>query len=159
MFVFGHIGIGRLLIGSRGRGLPALPLLLGMLLPDVIDKPLYYAHISSVISCTRTVGHTGLSVALVLLVAYVRRSSAFLALGVGMTTHVTLDCLMDLLTSDTRSALTALTWPFLDTHFAIINMSVTDHLRRILVKPVMVTELIGLAVIAWEYWRSRHAPA
>src|SRR5438067_10478379 len=115
MFVFGHIGFGRLLIGSRGRSLPALPLLLGMLLPDVIDKPLYYAHISSFISCTRTFGHTGLFIAAVLVFAYVRRSSALLALGVGMITHVALDCLLDVLASDERSALTALTWPFLYT--------------------------------------------
>ncbi len=155
MFVFGHIGIGRTLVGSRGRGLPALPLLLGMILPDLIDKPLYYAHLSTFISCTRTFGHTGLFLALLLLLAYARRSSALLALALGMTTHVALDCLLDLLTSDTRSALTAAAWPFLDTHFAIVDMSVADHLRRLLVTPVMVTELIGLGLIGWEYWRSQ----
>ena len=159
MFVLGHIGIGRLLVGSRGRGLPALPLLLGMLLPDLIDKPLYYAHLSSVISCTRTFGHTGLFVALMLVLAYARRSSAFLAVGLGMATHVALDCLLDLLVSDTRSALTALAWPFVDTHFSTFNMSVADHLRRLLVTPVLVTEVIGLGLMAWEYWRSRYVRA
>jgi hypothetical protein len=159
MFVFGHIGIGRLLVGSRGRGLPALPLLLGMLLPDLIDKPLYYAHISDIVSCTRTFGHTGLFVALVLILAYVRRSSILLALGLGMATHVALDCLLDLLASDRGSALTALTWPFVQTHFSIVHLSVADHLRRILVAPVLVSEAIGLGLLAWEYGRSRDSRA
>lgn len=157
MFVLGHIGIGRQLVGSRGRALPALPLLLGMLLPDLIDKPLYYLHISSFISCTRTFGHTGLLLALIMVFAYVRRSSTFLALGLGMATHLALDCLLDLPTSDSRSALIAVTWPFLDSHFATFEMSMVDHLRRLFAAPVMVSELIGLGLIVWEYWRSRQA--
>ena len=159
MFVFGHIGFGRLLVGSRGRGLPALPLLLGMLLPDLIDKPLYDSHIFSVVTCTRTFGHTGLLIALVLVLAYARRSSALLAVGLGMVTHVALDCLLDLLTSTSMSALVALTWPFFDTHFSTYDMSITDHLRRLVATPVLSTELIGLGLIAWEYRRSRQVRA
>jgi hypothetical protein len=159
MFVLGHIGIGRRLVGFRGRALPTLPLLLGTLLPDLIDKPLYYLHLSRVVSCTRTFGHTGLLLALVLGLAYLRRSKALLALGLGMATHVALDCLLDFLTSDSRSALIAFAWPLLDLHFATVDMSVLDHLRRLFTLPVMVSELIGLGLILWEYSRSRHARA
>jgi hypothetical protein len=159
MFVFGHIGFGRLLIGSRGRALPFLPLLIGMLLPDLIDKPLYYVHISSFISCTRTFGHTGLFAALVLCAAAIRRSSTLLAVGLGIATHLGLDCAMDMLSHDAQSAVTALTWPFLDRHFSVLNMSMADHLRRIFVTPVMITELIGFTIVAWEYLRWRRTAA
>jgi hypothetical protein len=157
MFVFGHIGFGRLLVGSRGRAMPAVPLLVGMLLPDLIDKPLYYADISSFVSCTRTFGHTGLFVAAVLILAAVRRSSGLLALGLGMATHLGLDCAMDVLSPDVQSALTALAWPFRSPRFAVVNMSIADHLKRLLVPPVMITELAGLAILVWEYRRWRPA--
>jgi len=157
MFVFGHVGIGRLVIGPRGRALPFIPLLIGLLLPDLIDKPLYYAHLSSFISCTRTFGHTGLLAILVLLIAAARRSSALLAVGLGMATHLALDCVMDFWSYDTRSAWTALTWPLGGWHFAVVEISVVDHLKRIFVAPVMLTELMGLIVLAWEYRRARRA--
>jgi hypothetical protein len=157
MFVFGHLGIGRLVVGPRGRALPFVPLLLGMLLPDLIDKPLYYAHVSSFISCTRTFGHTGLFLIVVLLAATVRRSNVLLAIGIGMASHLALDCAMDLWSNDIRSAWVALAWPFAGWHFSVYRMTVADHLKRIFVAPVMVTELVGLTILVWEYWRWRRA--
>src|SRR5947207_14340366 len=106
MFVLGHIGVGRRLVGSRGRALPAVPLVLGTVLPDLIDKPLYYAHFSNFISCTRTFGHTGLLLALVFGCFVVKRSNGWLALGLGMSTHLLLDWTLDLLTSSDTSSLT-----------------------------------------------------
>src|SRR5438067_10091840 len=96
MFVFGHIGFGRTMIGSKGRSLPALPLVVGMLLPDLIDKPLFYWHVSSFITCTRTFGHTALFLGSLLGLAVMRRSRVWLALGVGAATHLALDGLLDL---------------------------------------------------------------
>jgi hypothetical protein len=36
-------------------------------------------------------------------------------------------------------------------------MSIADHLKRLLVPPVMITELAGLAILVWEYRRWRPA--
>jgi len=96
VFVLGHLGVGsRLLFGLRRR-LPPWPLYAGCLLPDLIDKPLYYAllllhRLPPLISGTRTFGHTGLFLlALLALAALVRRPWAW-ALFAGVATHLALD--------------------------------------------------------------------
>ena len=42
MFVLGHVGIGTRVLGGLRQRLPARWLILGCLLPDLIDKPLFY---------------------------------------------------------------------------------------------------------------------
>ena len=42
MFFFGHLGAGSRLASPFSKGLPRGLLLLGTLLPDLIDKPLFY---------------------------------------------------------------------------------------------------------------------
>ena len=164
MFVFGHIGVGRAIIGSRGRALPFVPLAIGMLLPDVIDKPLYYLRVSPFISCTRTFGHTGLLVLLLFLCAWIasRRSPrpsgrgiALAALAVGAATHDLLDMAVDFATSGgTSSTLIALAWPVLDTHFFVYPFkTVFDQIRGIWKTPVMICEVIGLLCLSWEFRR------
>ena len=74
MFVFGHIGIGRALVRPWQARLPAVPLILGMLLPDIIDKPLYYSRIWPFIARFRTFGHTGLLLLVLLGAASARQS-------------------------------------------------------------------------------------
>src|SRR5207245_8990653 len=67
MFVLGHLGIGSWLAARRVRADSIAWLLFGAVLPDLIDKPLYYAlsfatgrHGAALglISSTRTFGHT-----------------------------------------------------------------------------------------------------
>ena len=66
MFVLGHLGIGSRLLFSLRTRLPAGWLYLGCLLPDLIDKPLFYVPLLvmhqqlPLITGTRTFGHTGL---------------------------------------------------------------------------------------------------
>jgi len=161
MFVLGHIGIGRRLVGSRGRRLPAVPLLLGMLLPDVIDKTLYYAHISSFISCTRTVAHTGIFLLTVLAIGCLRRSRSATALGLGIATHVMLDCVLDFLNAGLGrgigSGLIALTWPLYGWHFVIYDTTPWNHLMGVLTWPVMMFEAVGAILLSWEWWRHRES--
>src|SRR5437016_2836540 len=83
MFVFGHIGFGRTMIGSKGRALPAFPLVVGMLLPDIIDKSLYYSQVSTFITCTRTFGHTALFFGTLFGIGVLTRSRGWLALAIG----------------------------------------------------------------------------
>jgi hypothetical protein len=42
MFFFGHLGVGATLVRPWKERLPFRWVLLGAVLPDLIDKPLYY---------------------------------------------------------------------------------------------------------------------
>jgi hypothetical protein len=151
VFVFGHIGIGRGLARPWIHRLPAVPLIVGTLLPDLIDKPLYYARISPFISCTRTFGHTGIFLAALTSVALVRRSRVVGALAVGVATHLLLDGLVSGFGRDPQhSAWLALTWPFLQRSFAEQFTSMANHLRILIVMQIVAAEIAGLALIAWE---------
>ncbi|MBS2024458.1 MAG: hypothetical protein JST92_18820 [Deltaproteobacteria bacterium] len=101
MFVAAHLGIGsalgRRFVDARDFGW----LLLGTLVPDVIDKSLYYGLSTALgrsgaqlglISGTRTIGHSILFAVLVRLVFGPRRGQA---LFVGMITHLGLDVIGD----------------------------------------------------------------
>jgi LexA-binding, inner membrane-associated putative hydrolase len=152
MFVFGHIGVGRQLVSRWRDALPALPLLLGTLLPDIIDKPLYYAKIFPYVSCTRTFGHTGLLVLLLLGAAQVFRSRALAAVGVGAATHLLLDCAMDFTSAGPSSAWIATTWP-LQGSFAISPKVLSEHLLGLWDKPIVMGEVLGLALLVWQLRR------
>jgi hypothetical protein len=159
MFVLGHVGVGRAIVGSRGRALPTIPLVLGMLLPDLIDKPLYYLHFFSLVTCSRTFGHTAIFLALVLGIGYVRRSAAWGAVGLGMATHVFLDWVLDQFGKPPSSALIALAWPLLQRHFDTFYFSSPlQHVIRIWNKGMVVSEIVGFALLVRE-WRSRRVTA
>ena len=156
MFVFGHVGFGRTMIGSLRRTLPIAPFVVGALLPDAIDKSLYYSHVSSFVSCTRTFAHTGLFVLLLGAVAAATRSRAWTAVLLGVVTHVVLDTGMDMFSHGQSSELIALTWPFLQTHFYSRDFSSPlDQLTQIWKPGIIVTEVIGIALIVREYWTWR----
>ena len=156
MFVFGHIGIGRAMVRPWQRAIPALPFIVGALLPDLIDKPLYYVHLSNFISATRTFGHTGLMLGMIFLYARLARSRAATAVGLGVATHLLLDGCLDLFSRDPSSEWIAFTWPILHTHFAHYDfLSMFDHLVRLWNGPLAISEAIGLSLLGWEAWRSR----
>jgi hypothetical protein len=156
MFVFGHIGIGRKLASPWSRDLPHVPLIAGMLLPDLIDKPLYYARLWDYVSCTRTFGHTGLLLLLLLLCGYLLRSRALLALGLGDATHLLLDWVIDGFGHAYGSSTwMAFTWPILYGEFAYYFSSLPTHAGSFLIRPVVATEVIGLALIAWDFARQK----
>ena len=90
MFVLGHVGIGTRLV-QRLR-LPFAGLCVGCLLPDLIDKPLFYLvgpERVALIEGTRTFGHTGLFLLVVLAASL--RWPALRAVAIGMATHLLLD--------------------------------------------------------------------
>ena len=161
MFIFGHLGIGRRLASPWRARLPALPLMVGMLLPDLIDKPLYYARISPFISSTRTVGHTALFLILLWGYAQVRRSSVAAALAVGVVTHLLLDGFIE--TFDPRglsASWHALAWPFFSQHFATLYIqTMSQHLEMMWAWPVAIGELVGVGLIGWEVWQGRRGSA
>jgi hypothetical protein len=157
MLVFGHLGFGHQLAAPWNRRLPAWPLAIGMLLPDLIDKPLHYAGFSDFISCTRTFGHTGLLCLAMFGMAYALRERTLAALGLGMATHFVLDFVMDWLSADgPSSTLIAVAWPLKGIHFAVYDQpTLSRYLGSMLTAPVLITEALGLGLLAWELRRTR----
>ena len=158
LFILGHIGIGRAIVGQKGRALPLLPLALGMILPDLIDKSLYYLRLSSFISCTRTFAHTGLFLVGLAAVAWLRRSRAWSAIALGVATHVLLDWTLDQFSTQPSSELVAFAWPFLSSRFASYQFnSPLDQLEHLANWRILVTEAIGLVLLVREYRKGRFA--
>lgn len=165
MFVFGHLGVGRALVSRWKREHSVWWLALGTLLPDLIDKPLYYSRLSeSFFSCTRTVGHTGLLVLIVFAIGRLTRRRAATTVAIGMTTHLILDCLMDVIGGDHAhfgpgAAIIAAAWPLLG-HFASVHFaSVPEHLESLLTVPIVVSEIVGLGLLMWEWRRTARRAA
>jgi len=160
MLVFGHLGFGHLIAGPWRRNLPRWPLAVGMLLPDIIDKPLYYARFSDFISCTRTVGHTGLLCLIVFALGYALGRRALTAVALGMATHLALDFTADWWSPEPSSTWVAITWPLYGAHFTDSYVpSVADHLRSLLAAQSIVPEILGIALLVWEVRRIKRTPS
>ena len=175
MLLFAHMGIGTKMVSPWSRELPKWALLFGTLLPDLIDKPLYYilyfltqASGASMgrINNPRTVGHTAFFLLLITLIAVVRRSKVFAAIALGVATHLFLDNLSDSLAdyfmSDVshpsqHSALVALLWPFFKPYFSASPFNtLVAHLEHSFNPMNLGFEVVGAAILFWEYWQTRH---
>ena len=140
---------------QHGR-LPWAPLALGMLLPDLIDKPLYYLHLSSFFSCTRTIGHTALFAAIALSLAALRASRGGWALGVGVVTHLVLDNVFDAAVGGgLGSAWIALIWPLDGWGFYQVTFTLSEHARMVVSLQTIVCEIVGLGLLALERRHTR----
>lgn len=188
MFVFGHLGIGTWATLALARRLGAASaqaigsvhlrwLLLGTVLPDLIDKPLYYgivawtgrrAEAAGFICSTRTIGHTALlALVLWLLLARTRRAAQGQALFVGMASHWFLDVvggpaqwalvqlgLLPELVSRGPSIFAAILFPLLGFQFPVDPFrSIDEHAGRYANPWTVATELAGLVLLA-RLWRA-----
>jgi len=140
---------------------PLAFVVLGALLPDLIDKPLYYTFVFAtgkrgyevgLISGTRTFGHTAALLGLVILTAVLSRRRELVGLAWGMASHLFLDNLGDLTAG--RDALTDPTtldgflFPLRGWSFPISPFrSVRDHLWSVKRAYVVFGELSGLFVL------------
>jgi hypothetical protein len=102
LFIFGHLGFGSAIATPfvRDRKFPWKPFWIGCLLPDLIDKPLYYLGSSFIpwVTGTRTIGHSLLLegvLALILGVAF-RKPREGQALFAGALMHLGLDIIHDI---------------------------------------------------------------
>lgn len=112
MYVFAHLGLGYALVKPWWRSVPLRALLLGSILPDLIDKPLYYGCVLwtgkrgadiGLISGTRTFGHTLIFLLLCCAISIGRKSKVGLALSAGVATHLFLDCVSVMVSSHGES--------------------------------------------------------
>ena len=171
MWFFGHLGIGSKLAAPFSRKLPIAVVLVGTLLPDLIDKPLYYGAVLitgrhgaeiGLISCTRTFGHTALFLFALALIAYARKSTLFAALTIGVATHMVLDGFQDYwffrvqnMEGESSLILAAL-FPFYKPTFGAMPFStLSAHLETVGRPITLGAEIIGLAILGWDYWKKK----
>ena len=170
MFFFGHLGIGKKLVSPFTKKLPVKWVLIGAVLPDLIDKPLYYGlswfegkrgDELGLISGTRTFGHTAILLLGVTLVAVARKSRWAAALALGITSHFLLDGVSDSLQilgqSPGHSELVlALFWPLLGWHFPTVPYRDLGEHLSIWNRPVLVWgEVIGAILLYLDYLKIR----
>ena len=181
MFVLGHLGIGsrlaRLIPGAaQAPGFIAL----GTLLPDLIDKPLYYGLVLTtgkvagdlgLISGTRTFGHTALlGLALFALFSLWGKRLAGRALLAGLATHWLLDLggepagalllRLGLVTPGRPSVgpgtLAAILFPLLGPHFPVSPFQgAAEHFGSLRNVYTLSGEVLGGWLLWKYYWPQR----
>jgi len=103
VFALGHLGLGKKLATRPYRRFSRaekVAFFLGALLPDLIDKPLFYLpywltggrSADGILSGTRLWSHTLLFLLALVVAAMVTRARPMRALAIGVVTHIALDC-------------------------------------------------------------------
>ncbi len=159
MLLFGHLGFGKLVMRPFSRGLPLIALLIGTILPDLIDKPLYYGMCwlygkhgtdLGIICGTRTFGHTALFLILLILLGIIFRSRIVIALALGVASHLLLDAIPELIHHDFTigTSNSALLWPFTGWNFPISPYDeIMEHLFNAMIPYLVASEIIGLLLL------------
>jgi hypothetical protein len=163
MFFLGHMGIGRKLVSPFSKGLSQRMIIIGAILPDLIDKPLYYGlsfltgrkgDELGLISGTRTFGHTALFLLILTSISFIKHSRVLAAISMGIATHLLLDGFGDHLGAHSNSIQTtasALLWPLSGWKFpAIPYEDIATHLSSVIQPYVFWGEVIGGSLLLWE---------
>lgn len=157
MFVLSHLGIGLKLSQPFAKGLPRPWIALGALLPDLVDKPLFYLWMwitgstaqqltHSLISGTRTFGHTALVTLSFGLLGLILRDRRIAALSLGMGTHLVLDSLF-------TPQPEALLWPLWGWQFPLYPFtSAGNHLAHYTQGVWLAMEALGAVLLVDEIW-------
>lgn len=170
MLPLAHLGIGQRIASFRNR-LPLGPIFLGTLLPDLIDKPLYYVPALwtgrrgaelGLFSGTRTVGHSLLFLFIPLLVAAVPgpRRRWWLGLSAGIATHLLLDNFLEPFVPLTAySSRIALLFPMYGWRFPVaFHRTLGEHLWLHLNGWELAAELVGAVLLAKLWGRTKSRP-
>ena len=103
----------------------------GALLPDLIDKPLYYVPAwltgrrgaaAGILSGTHLFAHTGLFLVVLTVAGLVTRSPPLRALAIGVATHLVLDFV------GLSMSLGTLLWPLFGWHFPAYPFRASPHI-------------------------------
>jgi hypothetical protein len=165
VFALGHAGIGSRMLGPLRRLLPARFVFLGCLLPDLIDKPLFYGllwmrgHADPLFCGTRTIGHSGLFLLALLALAAVTRSRAAWAVVAGVITHLLLDIGGEVFGgADPESSIwLAIFFPRFGARFPVAQFaSLYEHLRISAQSAYYIAgEIVGGAILLGAFVRRR----
>ena len=168
MFPLGHVGIGIHLVPRRLReGLPWRWLAFGCLLPDLIDKPIWLVARwmgarSELFDSAKMVGHTAFLTAAVALAAWVVRDRRLVALAYALPTHLVLDVVADRGMGFGFGVWKSwLFWPFElpDLNILMVAASPLRDLSSEIRSPVYLAgEIVGAALLAWDWARNRSKP-
>ena len=162
MFALGHLGLGKRLavrpfrhfsVGERRA------FFLGALLPDLIDKPLFYIPLwltgkrgaeAGMLSGTHLFAHTLLFLLVLGLAALTTRSRLVRAVAIGVATHFILDCV------GLSMGIGTLLWPAFGWHFPTYPFrDLGQHLASVLNPVTLIGELLGGAILWWDYRKAR----
>jgi hypothetical protein len=161
VFALGHLGIGKKIAArpySRFSQAARRAFLVGALLPDLIDKPLFYIPFwlghrggpGGILSGTHLFAHTGLFLLALIVVAWRTRSERTRALAFGVATHFILDCV------GLSMGLETLLWPLFGWHFpAYPFANLGAHLWTVFHPVTLAGELVGGAILLWDYRKAR----
>lgn len=145
VFLFGHLGVGLGLVWLAASGIRWKPdyrlVLLGTILPDLIDKPL-----GLVLGLdSRLWGHTLLFFVMLALLDRLPALRGIGWLGVGVGTHLLLDQIWE--------APAVVLWPALGWAFPTGALSVEFYWYVLLTDPVVqLGEAVGIAILAGFAW-------
>jgi hypothetical protein len=163
VFALGHLGLGkRIAAGPYGRFSRGerRAFFLGALLPDLIDKPLFYIPFwltggpGAILSGTHLYAHTLLFLLALVVAALLARSMTLGAVAVGVATHFALDCV------GLSMGLGTLLWPLFGWPFpAYPFRSLGQHLGTILNPITLGGELLGGAILWWDYRKTHRGRA
>jgi len=163
VFALGHLGIGKKIATRWYRRFSPVErraFFLGALLPDLIDKPLFYipfwlgrrGEAAGILSGTHLFAHTGLFLLALVIAARLTRSLLARAVAIGVATHFVLDCV------GLSMGLGMLIWPLLGWRFpAYPFINLGQHLGTILRPVTLAGELLGAAILLWD-WRKVRSP-
>jgi len=159
MFALGHLGLGKTIAArpyrrfSRGE---KRAFFLGTLLPDLIDKPLFYVPFwltgrrGVFLSGTHLFAHTGLFLLALVVVAWLTRAPLARAIAIGVATHFVLDVV------GLSMGLGTLLWPLLGWHFpAFPFRNLGQHLSTVLSPITLGGEMIGATILWWDWRKAR----
>jgi hypothetical protein len=165
MFALGHLGIGKKLAARPFRRFSAADkraFFIGALLPDLIDKPLYYipawltgrhGAAAGTLSGTHLFAHTGLFLLVLTAAGLITRSPPLKALAIGVATHFVLDFV------GLSMNLGTLLWPLLGWRFPTYPFrSLGEHLGTIFNPITFVSEALGAAILWSDYRKARRRP-
>lgn len=167
MLPFAHLGIGSALARPWWKRVPVSAVLFGTLLPDLIDKPVYYfpAWITGLrgaelgfFSGTRTAGHTLAFLAFLVAVGLIpgARRRWWLGAALGVATHLLLDNVLEPFAplTDTSSRI-ALLFPYYGWRFPIAPFRTAGAQLLAHLSPLELTaEAAGLFLLG-RLWRTR----
>jgi hypothetical protein len=164
VFALGHLGLGKKIALRPYRSFSHAEkraFFLGALLPDLIDKPLFYVPFwltggrseMGIFSGTHLWAHTALFLLALAVAAVATRSLVVRAVAVGVATHLVLDFVTLSINLGT------LLWPLFGWRFPVFPFrNVGQHLAQITKPITLAGEVIGGAILWWD-WRKRRRVA
>lgn len=133
----------------------------GTILPDLMDKPLYYLALAvghpltEIIPGTRTIAHTGMFLFLVLIAALIYRNKDWLALSLGLFTHFVLDAygVADHGTS-VNGLMHLLFWPFYGYDFpSLEGVNNEAFWKTFIEQPQFYAEVLGGLIVLFLFFK------